>query len=92
MFVLRLLNFPLQFLFNFPDFGFCFSRFGFDGGTDKALREGSESKSSSEEISSSKSHSSSLTSDNDSSKEIRAAHNLRIVAVVARCHEMKFKV
>ncbi|OAY40433.1 uncharacterized protein LOC110623756 isoform X1 [Manihot esculenta] len=66
--------------------------FGFDGGTDKALREGSESKSSSEEISSSKSHSSSLTSDNDSSKEIRAAHNLRIVAVVARCHEMKFKV
>ncbi|XP_057999438.1 uncharacterized protein LOC110639159 isoform X2 [Hevea brasiliensis] len=65
---------------------------GFDGGSATVMTERSISESSSEENLSSKSHSSSLTSDNDSSKEIRAAHNLRIVAVVARCHEKKFKV
>ncbi|KAL7225265.1 hypothetical protein ACSBR1_020613 [Camellia fascicularis] len=50
-----------------------------------------ESEKSLELLSNSKSCSSSLTSDNGSSAEA-PAHPLRIVAVVARCHEMKLKV
>ncbi|KAI7990212.1 hypothetical protein LOK49_LG12G02795 [Camellia lanceoleosa] len=52
-----------------------------------------ESEKSLELLSNFKSCSSSLTSDNGSSAAAPApAHPLRIVAVVARCHEMKLKV
>ncbi|KDP26055.1 hypothetical protein JCGZ_21088 [Jatropha curcas] len=69
---------------------------GFDGGS-VIVKERNENKSGSEESlsfvsNSSKSQCSTLTSGSSSSMKIQKAHKLRMVSIVARSHEMKFKV